>query len=139
MIKDVTIIDHTADIGIRLSRDRLETVFVDAALAMFDIIAPDSTFLEKETREVQVEAEDIEQLLVNWLSELNVLLQLQQFVPARLSILEMDKHILKARLFGERIDPRAHQIEIEIKAVTYHNLKVKQESGRWSVQVLFDI
>ena len=46
---------------------------------------------------------------------------------------------LVAKLTGEAYDPSRHEIKVEIKAVTYHQLTIKQEGGQWVGRVILDI
>lgn len=132
------IIDHTADVGIRLWRDTREKLFHDAALAMFSIMAPESVFEAGRVIRVRVEGDDDGQLMVNWLSELNFLFQTRQFVPVEI-LVEMTTNALQAMLSGDTVDPQKHSIATEIKAITYHCLEVRKEQDGWKAQVLFDI
>jgi SHS2 domain-containing protein len=45
---------------------------------------------------------------------------------------------LHARLVGEEIDPRKHALGTDVKAVTYHHLRVWQEGKRWKAVVVVD-
>jgi SHS2 domain-containing protein len=81
----------------------------------------------------------MEQLLVDWLSELLFLHETEQVVFGRFDVtLDVEKKSLSAVVFGEPFDGKKHSIGMQIKAVTYHMLKVKLESP-FTVQVLFDI
>lgn len=137
-MKNIDIFEHTADVGIRLSRRTREVLFRDAALGMFHIIAPDNVFQTHLDYTVKVTGADNDELLVNWLSELNFYFQTEQYVPVEMDI-DMTAHQLDARVKGERVDHNKHNVEIEIKAVTYHKIFVKQEDGLWQAQVIFDI
>ena len=84
--QNIEIIDHTADIGIRLSRATLADLFRDAAFGMFRIIAPESQFQPKIERQVVGQGDDNEQLLVAWLSELNFLFKNELLAPAEINL-----------------------------------------------------
>ncbi len=137
-MKNIDIFEHTADVGIRLSRPTREVLFRDAALGMFSIIAPDNVFQPHFDYTVQVSGADNEELLVNWLSELNFYFQTEQYVPVEMDF-DMTAQKLVARVRGDRVDQNKHNVEIEIKAVTYHKIFVRQEDGLWKAQVIFDI
>jgi SHS2 domain-containing protein len=138
MMNEFEIFDHTADVGIRLTRATREQLFRDAALAMFRIMAPEGEFAARVTRQVQVEGDDDGQLMANWLSELNFLFQTRQFIPVEINV-EMTARTLQARLKGAKIDPQKNSIVMEIKAVTYHRLEVKKDADGWEAQILFDV
>jgi SHS2 domain-containing protein len=135
----VEIIEHTGDIGIRLSASSREELFYSAAMAMVHLIYPSAKILSKNIRTIKVSGDDDEQLLVNWLSEINFHFQTEQFLPAEILTLEIENRILKAVLSGDKIKHKNMTIQNDIKAVTYHKLLVKQENDFWSCQVIFDV
>ena len=137
-MKDIDFFEHTADVGFRLQRPTRELLFADAARGMFYLIAPDSEFSSEIRKSVSAQGDDDEQLFVNWLSELNVIFQTELFVPVEFDSIKMTADSISAQVSGERVNPEKHNIELEIKAVTYHKLYVKHEN-EWKAQVIFDI
>ena len=133
------IIDHTADIGIKAYGENLAESFENAAKAMFDIITDKSKIDSIGEYEIKLEAPDLEQLLVDWLSELLFLNTAENLVFGVFKIkIDKKNFYLNAKIFGEKFNRSKHRIGIEIKAVTYHMLKVKNEYP-FIAQVLFDI
>ncbi|MDZ7370569.1 MAG: archease [candidate division KSB1 bacterium] len=135
---DFEIIDHTADIGIRLMRPTREALFAEAALAMFRLVVPEGDLRPIRRRVVTVVGEDDGQLMVNWLSKLNFLFQTRGFIPVEID-LQIEDGRLRAEIKGDRFDPKRHQASLEIKAVTYHNLIVEKTKEGYSAQILFDV
>ena len=133
------LIDHTADIGIDIFGNTMQQLFSNAAFAMFDIITDLSTVEKKDTRIIVVEGIDKEQLLVNWLSELLYLHEIKNMLFKEFYINDMNDIQLKATIHGELLDEKRHVIKTAIKAVTYHNLTIKQENDHWRVRVIFDL
>lgn len=136
-MKNIEIFEHTADTGIRLSRPTRETLFRDSAFGMFHIIAPGNIFHPKIEYSVAVDGADDEELMVNWLSELNFYFQTEQYVPVEINI-QFDKDKVIAHIKGDVLKQSIHTVETEIKAVTYHKIYVKQ-NNKWHTQVIFDI
>jgi len=129
-------LDHTADVGIRAYGATLEELFENAAAGMFSLIVdPESVKLRGEV-EVQVTAEDLGGLMVNWLQELLFLHETQHLVFCEFDV-SIDKLDLTGRARGEAIDKRRHDLKLSLKAVTYHRLKVDPEKG--IAEVIFDI
>ncbi len=137
-MQNIEIFEHTADVGIRLSRPTREALFRDAALGMCHIIAPGNVFRTPVDYTVEVTGADDEELMVNWLSELNFYLQTKQYVPVEMT-LKMSDTQLAARISGDVLDRNLHNVEIEIKAVTFHKIIVEQKNGQWRAQIIFDI
>lgn len=82
---------------------------------------------------------DKEQLLVNWLSELLYLHEIKNMLFKEFYINDMNDLQLKATIHGELLDEKRHVIKTAIKAVTHHNLVIKQENSRWRARVIFDL
>jgi len=138
-MKTYELIDHTADIGVKAYGKTLSEAFENASRGMFDIITDKSEVESVGQYDIQLEAEDLEQLLVDWLSELLFLNSAKNLVFGFFKVeLDEKKKSLKGRVFGEKFDLSKHKIGAEIKAVTYHMLEVKKKKPFY-VQVLFDI
>ena len=106
---------------------------------MFDIITDSSEIESIGQYNIELEAPDLEQLLVDWLSELLFLNSAKNLVFGFFKIdLDEKNKKLTAKVFGQKFDLSKHKIGAEIKAVTYHMLKVKKKKP-YHVQVLFDI
>ncbi len=130
--------EHTADIGLRAWGKTLGEAFENASAGMGKIISDSKVKPQKEF-ELEVEADDLEGLLVLWLSELLFVFETKYILFKDFDV-EIDEKRFKARgkCRGEVIDSSKHEIKTEIKAVTYHLLKVEKNED-WMVQVLFDI
>jgi len=139
-MKAYELIDHTADIGVKAYGKTLEEAFENVAKAMFDIITDSSEIESIGQFDLNLKAPNIEQLLVDWLSELLYLHSAENLVFGFFKILELDdkKTSLQGRVFGEKFNISKHKIGSEIKAVTYHMLEIKNKKP-YHVQVLFDI
>lgn len=138
-MKIYELIDHTADVGVKAYGKSLSEAFENAAKGMFDIITDSSEIENIGQYNIELEAPDLEQLLVDWLSELLFLNSAKNVVFGFFKV-EIDdkKNKLSAKVFGEKFDISKHKAGAEIKAVTYHMLEVKKKKP-FRVQVLFDI
>ena len=138
-MKTYELIDHTADIGVKAYGKTLSEAFENASRGMFDIITDKSEVESVGQYDIQLEADDLEQLLVDWLSELLFLNSAKNLVFGFFKVeLDEKNNSLKGRVFGEKFNVSKHKIGAEIKAVTYHMLEVKKKKP-FHVQVLFDI
>ena len=135
------LIDHTADFGLRVTAADLPSLFADAVHALFDVIAEVRTpaAVAPETLTVQVFGDDWPDLMVNWLREALYQWTGEERLVRRAGILSMSAYTLTARLSYEPYDPARHDILQEIKAVTYHQIRVAQVPSGWEARVIFDI
>jgi protein archease len=139
MMKKYEFIDHTADVGIKAYGKTISECFENAAIGMFDIITDSSVIGEKGEYIIKLKSDDIEQLLVDWLSELLFIHSSRNIVFNAFNVtIDVEKNQLSSTIYGENFDTSIHKSGVEIKAVTYHMLKV-QMSKPYFVQVLFDI
>ena len=132
------IINHTADVAIAAYGADLKKAFANAALGMFSIITDLNIVNEKVIRDVEVTSEDMKDLLVSWLNELLFICEVDKILFKRFDISELSDTRMLAKCYGEKINLKRHKIKTEIKAVTYHMIKIEEDNGI-RVQVLFDI
>ena len=133
------ILEHTADVGIVAHGGSLAELFANAATGMFAIMAELEGVRQTEERRIEVEARDREGLMVRWLTELLYYLDAEELLLSRFVVDEVSDTNLRARAFGERIDPQRHRLHFGVKAVTRHMLEVAEEDGGYRTQLLFDI
>jgi SHS2 domain-containing protein len=138
-MKTYELIDHTADVGVKAYGKNISEAFENAAKAMFDIITDNSDIESVGEYDIKLEAPDLEQLLVDFLSKLLYLNSAQNLVFGFFKVeLDEKKNTLFAHVFGEKYNISKHKIGSEIKAVTYHMLEVNKKKP-YFVQVIFDI
>lgn len=137
---EYTEFEHTADVGIELSAPDERAAYERAAAAMFDLMCDLDRVGDAWTRSVRVEARpgDRQNLLVRWLSELLYLRASENVMLSRFGVTSLADGVLEADIAGERFDPARHTLRAEIKAPTYHQLKIEPSGGEWTVRVIFD-
>ena len=133
------VIEHTADIGIRSFGATPEEAFENAAAGMFSLITAIEGVNDSEEFRVEVEAEDHETLLVEWLNELLYIFESNRVLLTRFEVTDLGENHLHGKAWGEPIDESRHELKCDIKAVTYHMLKVVKTHEGWETDVIFDI
>jgi SHS2 domain-containing protein len=133
------IFEHTADVGIRVRAEGLEELFVDAARGLFSIMVANVEGVRAvEEVTFQLRAANIEELLHDWLAELLYSFHARRLVLSDFNVCVTDT-LLSARSLGESIDPIRHEIGDEVKAITWHALKVEQTGDGWLAEVIVDV
>lgn len=146
MNKDFVLIPHTADIKLRVHGQTLEELFRNALIGMFQSIEPRAKTCKQERgrlvcddlpeqQVLKVSAADRELLLVDFLSEALYLSDIHNQAYLDVDIHELNDTTIRATLRGVAIQG----FGIEIKAVTYHDLFVRQVHGAWRAEIVFDI
>jgi len=130
-------IEHTADIKFRAYGKSLDGVFENSALAMFASMYSGRVKAANK-KKISVSGKDFESLLYNFLEELLVLLDSDGFFVSGVKV-EIDEEELKLDVvvFGD--DAKKYPISLDVKAVTYSEMFVKEEKGKWICQVVLDV
>ena len=138
--KNYEIIEHTADIGIRVFGQDLKSLFTNSAAAMFDCIVQEKKSPgDSQAKKIKIDlkTKNLEELFVRWLSELLSLADLKGLVFTDFKIHRLTSRELKATISGQA----QHHFDFkrEIKAVTYHDLKIEKQNQGYVAQVIFDV
>ncbi len=130
-----------ADAAFEAEGESLEELFEACAQATFEVMAETKTVEARDQEEIRLESEDLEGLLFNWLAELIYLKDLKAtaFSKYRIKIDKPNGYRLKASIWGEPIDVKKHRVKVDVKAVTYHLLEVKNKDNIWTAKVILDI
>jgi len=133
---------HIADVRFEARGNTIEQVFEQAALAMFNIIIDTSVLKPEKSIEVTLESSGLDDLLYDYLSELLYLFEVEEIIFESFhvdSINQTDKgYTLHGQAYGESITSRQHIFDTEVKAVTYHQLKVIKDETGYYVHVIVD-
>jgi SHS2 domain-containing protein len=131
--------EHTADLGLRVRAERLETLFADAASGLFSLIVSNLALVRLSQQiDVDISGQVSELLLFDWLSELLYIYETRHLLLARFEVQLKDSG-LSATAWGEPIDPDRHQLDHEVKAITYHGLKLEHTADGWLAEVIVDV
>ena len=133
------ILEHPSDLGIEAHGKSMDELFRNMALGLISVIAGTSKIQTSEYREVFVPAIDRENLLVRWLTEILFLYDANKFLTADVRFESISDTSLKATVFGERYDALKHTLKLDVKAITYHQLKIDEKDGEWTGRVFIDI
>jgi len=146
-MKDFEQLPHTADLKIRVYGVTREQLFEHAVIGMFQVIHPQIPACRIEhgrvvcdelpvTREMEIRSFDEVSLMVDFLSEALYLSDVHNEAYLAAKVHEMSDTYVRATLHGIAI---AGFEVVEIKAVTYHELEIKQVDGEWQADIVFDI
>jgi len=133
------VFDHTADLGLRIRAADLNSLFVEAARALLAVIVSNPDAVEpREARAIRISGSVREDLLLDWLDELLFQFESKQFLVSQTEV-TVGEDGLEAIARGETCDVARHLLAHEVKAVTYHGLKVEEADGGWLAEVILDI
>jgi SHS2 domain-containing protein len=138
-MKNYKILDHTADIGIEVWGKTKKDALANTVEAMFDLLADSNNVNVVQEKQLNISGADMADMLINLLREALYLFHAQAWLCKKCEILELNKEKIVASFSGEPYDAKKHQLKMEIKAVTYHTLKIERVDKGWRARVIFDV
>lgn len=133
------ILEHTADIGFRARGSTLAELFQSAAEALVSIAIEVDEVSPKQPYPLAAAGEDLESLLVNWLSEVLFWLDGRHIAMRRFEVRELTPRRVTGHALGEPRNPERHRAKLVVKGVTYHQLRVWEDEHGWWAEVYLDI
>ncbi len=137
-------LDHTADVSVKSWGSNLEEAFSQTALSLMTTITPDLDQISpKIEKKIQIEAEDKEALLFDFLSEFLYIFDVYDLVFGDIIVQTIKKsknrYKLQALLKGEKFDKKKHKIGTEVKAITYSFMDIEEKKNKVKINIVFDI
>jgi SHS2 domain-containing protein len=133
------VLDHTADIGLIVYGENLKALFENAGEAFFHLITDLRKVRRRTERRIEIGRESLERLMVDWLAELLYLHEVENLLFKGFKVESIGEEGLKAVAKGEPFQEGVHVIKTQVKAVTYHQITVREENGVWRAQIIFDL
>jgi SHS2 domain-containing protein len=130
-------ISHTADIKIRVRAPTLEALFSETFNALMQVMYG----TERSggiIKEIKVESPDNESLLLDFLSEVLFVSEVESLVFFNTSI-SIHGSRLTAELSGEPFDPIRHAGGSEVKGISYSGLSIIHDANGYMLDIIFDV
>lgn len=136
-------LEHISDVYIEAYGGSLEEAFSQAALALYNTISSTDNVDCRTERDVNIEGEDLEALLVEWLQYLIALFDIDGFIARDVEVMSIEKigdhYTLSAKLCGEQFDPKRHRSGVHVKAATYWRMEILEKNGEVILRFVLDI
>jgi SHS2 domain-containing protein len=130
--------EHTADLGLRVRARSLEELFEDAARGLTAIIVERPPTGPGRPLEIRVEGTRLDYLMFDWLNELLFRFEREGRVCGDVAV-RFDDEGLTGTLQVDELDRVRHVPVREVKAITYHRLRVEREGEDWIAELIVDI
>jgi len=134
-----TLLNHTADLGIKIRGTNLMDLFESAGNALMHVMLKSRIPGKTHSKKISVSGDDLADLMVRWLGEILYLFEGDDLVVTSVNIDSLTSTHLEATLETVPFDPEIHEILNEIKAVTYHQVQVTNKGDIWEARVIFDL
>ena len=120
------IFEHTADAGIKVESNTLNEAFNELSLSFTEIVTGGNLTTKQKSYEVNLVSEDLDSLLVRFVSHLIFLFDTKNFLPAsaEVDIVISESCEINGQLLGDSYDQEKHGYGVEVKAVSYHMLEI---------------
>lgn len=132
--------EHTADIAFEAVGSTLEEMFEQAAIAVQNVQVDIKQIGAGECREIALEADDMEKLLFDFLSELLFYKDSELLIFSKfdLKVSEGTMNKVSGKCCGEVLNDK-HDQKVDVKAITLHMFKVEKTTEGWKCFVIVDI
>ena len=117
----------------------LQSLFENAGEAFSRLITDLRKVRARVQKRVEIPGESLERLMVDWLSELLYLHDVEGLLFREFKVEYVGDQGLRATASGEPFREGVHVIKTEVKAVTYHQIQVSQTEDGWRAQVILDL
>lgn len=132
-------LNHTADIAFDVEADSLEELFIESFNGWLESVVEIKNYESNGEVEIKLASDSLEQLLVDFLNEVNYLLTVKKILCVEIVRLEINEEYVLNGVLKKYVlnDPSLHKEEI--KSVTYHQMNIKKVESKYYVRVVFDI
>ncbi|MCK4653755.1 MAG: archease [Candidatus Cloacimonetes bacterium] len=139
-MKKFEIIEHTADFSFRVFGKTVEELFENGASALMELMFNAS--LKKEIKlqekEIRINSIDTDTLFIDWLREIHYLAVVEKKITKRIHITKLNDKTINAQIWTTGLNPEDKTIR-EIKAITYHNIKIIRKNDFMYVDIVCDV
>jgi SHS2 domain-containing protein len=143
MAKKFEFLPHPADEYIVGYGTDLREAYENLALGLNEFRVPLKEVKSEVTRSIEVESEDLQALAFDFLTQFLILHDSENLVFGEVKVTSFEKtdkgYKIKATTKGEEFNPDKHHQGTAIKAITYHNLEIKEQPDNVSIKILVDI
>ncbi|MBE6486325.1 MAG: archease [Methanosphaera stadtmanae] len=134
--------DTTADIGIEVTSNNITDAFINSALGTMNLITDINKIQTKITKEICIKSEDEYALLYDWITELLILLDSENFIASHYNITirqDNNYYILQGNILGDIYDTATYNYKTEVKAITYHEMNIQKEENKIKIRFIVDL
>ncbi len=134
-LDSVEYLDHMTDAYVRCKGKTLADSFQYSAKGLVNIMFDIDTIEKKQRISLSAEGFDLENLLFDWLDKILLLLLIDKIALSEFNIIiyfdkKLNKYLIKGHGEGDFIDLEKHELKVEIKGITYHEMKIFQEQNK---------
>lgn len=137
------ILEHTADIGFETSAENFKKLIETSAMSLADMMVKREKLSESIRVETSVEGFDLQELIIGLLQEIIYYFEIKKFLPLRV-VVKPGSRAEPAKggkitvvMFGSKIIEE--DVELIVKAATYHMIDIRREKNQYKARIYLDI
>ena len=135
----IELIEHTADVAMRVTAGDLPSLFELAVEGLYQIVGQLRGTGELHEYQISLSAEGLDDVFHDWLAEVLYSLDVRKTVIQQCEFHHITERGMEAKVVGRQLDTGRSIIRTEIKAVTYHHLVIRRIGEEFVVTVVFDV
>jgi SHS2 domain-containing protein len=131
-LENIEYLDHMTDAYIRCKGKTLAASFQNSAKGLVNVMYDINSIEKKRKIPLLAEGFDLENLLFDWLEKILLLLLIDKIILSDFNIVidfnkELNKYSIEGYGEGEYVNLEKHELKVEIKGITYHEMKIFKE------------
>jgi SHS2 domain-containing protein len=136
-IKKFKFLEHTADVKFLAFGKTKEEAFENSALALKESMCGKTRIKEEEEKKIKAKGNDSESLLYMFLEEILFLLDAENFIISKIKSLKISGNKINAVILGD--NAKNYHFTNKVKAITYNDMLIEKNKGKWTVQAVLDV
>ncbi len=126
---------------VQVDAPNLEEAFVQAGRAVVDTTINASSVRRGESLKIEASGSDMRHMLYSWLEEIIYKMITKGFAISQIEVDKIDrvKYSIHGIIHGEPIDLKKHGFKVEIKAPTFHDMRIDENPKGVSMRFLLDL
>jgi SHS2 domain-containing protein len=127
---------HTADAKFIAFGKTKEEAFENSALALKETMCGKLKIKDNKKRKIFVNGKDDEARLYLFLEEILFLLEAEKFMIAKAKV-KIKGNKIEAVISGD--DAKNYHFTNKVKAITYNEMTIEKEKGKWKIRAVLDV
>ncbi len=139
-MKRFEFLEHTADYRIKVEARSRELLFINTGYSIASIMYNIEKVNPVKVKVLKMEGETLEEMFKNFVSNLILTVCKDYFLYSKVNVaLKQNGRAGTAKLAGEPLDKKKHEVYKEIKALTEHGFSLEKKGRIWKVIFVVDV
>ena len=133
-LDSVEYLDHMTDAYLRIRGQTMNEAFEYSAMGLVNIMYDIVNIEKKQQIPIFAEGDELENLLFDWLDKILLMMLIDKVIFSKFKIEitfdeSSNRYLLTGYGEGELVDISKHELKVEIKGITYHEMKILDDTN----------